>query len=59
MVIKKYLYAENGIHISNGINRTGRDRRIAEEGWQTISEAVDDYVVIKDNFIEKRKVNEK
>ena len=58
-VIKKYLYAENGIHISNGINRTGRDRRIAEEGWQTISEAVDDYVVINDNFIEKRKVNEK
>ena len=61
--IKKYLYAENEIHISNGINRSfyfiGRDKRITEEGWQTISEAVDDYFVIKDNFIEKRKVNEK
>ena len=52
----KYIYQ---IHISNGINRTGRDRRIAEEGWQTISEAVDDYFVMKDNFIEKRKANEK
>ena len=58
-IIKKYLHIENEIHISNGINRTGRDRRIAEEGWQTISEAVDDYFVMKDNFIEKRKANEK
>lgn len=62
-VIKEYLYAENEINISNGINRSfhfrGRDKRITEEGWQTISEAVDDYVVMKDNFNKKRKVNEK
>ena len=47
-VIKKYLYAENEIHIANGINRKGRDRRIDQEvGWQTILEAVDYYQFLK------------
>ena len=55
-VIGKYMYAENEIYIANGINRTGRDKRIAEIGWQTIKDAIDDYVVIKDDFIKKRKI---
>jgi len=42
-VIKKYLISDQDILISKGINRKGRDKTIAEIGWQTIYEAEQDY----------------
>ena len=49
-VINKNLVTDpnnHTIHISEGINREGRDKRIAESGWRTISEAVTNYELLK------------
>ena len=46
-VIEKYLISARDILVSQGINREGRDKRIAEAGWQTIFNAVEDYEEIR------------
>tara|TARA_B110000008_G_C16920490_1_gene544530 strand:+ start:664 stop:1533 length:870 start_codon:yes stop_codon:yes gene_type:complete len=47
-VIDKNLNTNNNIYISEGINREGRDKRIADSGWRTLAEAVADYKIIKE-----------
>ena len=41
--ITKNLITNREIYVTKGINREGRDRRIAEAGWQSIFNAVEDY----------------
>ena len=42
-IIIKNLITDRKIYVTKGINREGRDKRIAEVGWQTILNAVEDY----------------
>jgi len=46
-LVAKNLITNHHLHISQGINREGRDKRIAESGWETISSAVSDYKMIQ------------
>ena len=43
LIIIKNLITDRKIYVTKGINREGRDKRIAEVGWQTILNAVEDY----------------
>lgn len=42
-IIIRNLITDRNIYVTKGINREGRDKRIAEVGWQTILNAVEDY----------------
>ena len=43
-IIKDYLdTGELSVKISNGISREGRDKRISDEGYRTLDQAIEDY----------------